>query len=920
MELRCFLSGIVAALVLSSTAAAQVPAPSPETLKSVKALRAYIKNAKKQWTKMALRQGKSKAEARAFGEKKTDYWEAIQEYLKERAYPYDSIDTLAYQRGIRQRERLATTVLRGPLGPARPGRRTDFGFDAPPLLSGGAMTWEYVGPKKLPVPYTTYFGPSGSSLGGRIGGLAFHPTDVNTAFAAMPAGGVWKTTDNGLNWSHISASFPVPYCSSVAVSPADPQLVLVGMGDYDGGIDQGLGQGIMRSTDGGANWTLVGTTMAGLDIGAIVFDPDTPNIVLASSTGGIYRSTDSGATWTRVRTGNTFTISVGAADTSGNRYYYAGLNGSGGVLRSADRGQTWTAVGLSSTTSSQRHCLSASATDPDTFYLMRTSQQTIERGVRNPATDTYTWTDISAGFPNGNASLGTTYNWSQSSYDSYLNVVPQSVGGVVRDVVYVGLITVAAWDGTSWTDYGTTYTSTAKTHNDQHCMAFFPADPNRMLIGNDGGIYGVTYTSGAATPWAISATLNDTIYATMFYQADFHPFDPARMVGGTQDNASPLAQGNLAAWLNSGGGDGCESAINPINPNTVYVTSQRNYVYGVASQPTMSGENVPFVSRLGLDPRWPNPLYLGTNYLHRYNPITSSWTLRVGGYQFSTGSALRTVHVAPSDSRTIYVGLSNGPVFVSTDYGANWRQIVNLNRAVTDINISPTDSKDILVTVSGTGTGHLWRCADTSVATPVFTDLSGAGGSGLPNVAANSVTRDWRFPASDFFVGTDIGVFSTQNGGATWTNMTLPMGLPNCQVNTVSAVKGTGYLMAATFGRGIWRLKLDEPAPPAPVLISTTVTLSRTATAINATVTVRNDGPGTANNVLLTASRLTATTSEATTTALPVSCGTLAPRASVSRVLAFPLTVGAAGVRGNITISGAHDTSTFGSALRVTLP
>ena len=868
--------------------------------------------------------GKSAAEAKKFAEKKTDYWEALQEYVQERAYPNDRIDTLAYWRAIEQRDAMPV----GSVGGGRLGGGLGlYGAPLPPPGVPGGATWEYVGPKKLGIPYVDYYGPSGSSLGGRIGGLAFSPIDTNTMYAAMPAGGVWKTADGGTTWAPISSSFAVPYCSSVAVSPANDQLVLVGMGDYDGGVDQGLGRGIMRSTDGGATWTNVGSAMNGLSVGNIVFHPDNPNVVLASSNGGIYRSADAGLTWARVQAGNFVSLSAGASDGLGNRFLYAGYNGTLGVLRSADAGATWTSVTLSPVAgTSQRYLVAASATDYNTVYLTRTSNRTTYQGVRNPGTDTYVWTDISTGFPNGNASLGTNYNWSQQSYDSYIKVAAQTVGGVVRDVVYVGLITTAAWNGTTWTDFGQTYTSTAKTHNDQHCIAIFPGNQDRMAIGNDGGVYGVTYTAGATNPWAISANLNDTIYATMFYHADFHPYDPTRMVGGTQDNASPVALGNLSAWSNAWAGDGCGCAISPVSPSLFFTTSQQNGVYRydgfsrTSIAPTMTGERIPFVTRIGLDPKWPNPLYLGTDYLHRYDPNTRAWTTKVGAKQFSTTSTLRSIVVAPTDSRRIYVGVSDGQFYTSGDFGANWTLLRNFSRAVTDVSVSPTNPTDVLVTVSGTGAGHLWRCANTAATTPAFTDLSGAGATGLPNVAANSVTRDWRAPNTDFFVGSDIGVFSTTDGGVSWTNVTLPLGLPNCQVNTVRALPGTGFLMAATFGRGIYRLKLADPAPPAPVSLTTTVTFARTGSAINATVTVKNEGPGTANNTLLTVGRLTATSSAATTTATPVSFGTIAPRLSVSRTISFPLTVGAASVRGIFSASGVHDTGSFNAALRVTLP
>uniref|UniRef100_UPI00286AA17C WD40/YVTN/BNR-like repeat-containing protein n=1 Tax=Armatimonas sp. TaxID=1872638 RepID=UPI00286AA17C len=251
--------------------------------------------------------------------------------LRERAYPNDKINTEAIFRAISQRERMqaATTILQ---------QRSPVTFAA---TSGGNPSaigaWEFIGPKNLTVPYTTYYGPADSALTGRVSGIAFHPTDPKTIYIAAPIGGIHKTTDGGTTWAAIGDSFPIPFTSSVAVDPSNPNIVYAGLGDHDYSIDtQGWWfggaynarqfGGIMRSTDGGATWDRTMDFLQGCAINAIVTDPDTPGLVMAAVYGGtaasVYRSVDYGATWsvkpaTKSLIVNAEDVEIGVRDASG---------------------------------------------------------------------------------------------------------------------------------------------------------------------------------------------------------------------------------------------------------------------------------------------------------------------------------------------------------------------------------------------------------------------------------------------------------------------------------------------------------------------------------------------------------------------------------------------------------------------------
>ncbi|MCA1595992.1 MAG: hypothetical protein LC772_06170 [Chloroflexi bacterium] len=185
------------------------------------------------------------------------------------------------------------------------------------------------------------------------------------------------------------------------------------------------------------------------------------------------------------------------------------------------------------------------------------------------------------------------------------------------------------------------------------------------------------------------------------------------------------------------------------------------------------------------------------------------------------------IAVAPSDSRRIYTGSNQGELWMTTDGGATWAPIHTgasslPNRCITSIVVDPHNADSILVGVSGTGTGHLWRCADTTASERTWNDLSGSGGSALPDIPLDSIAV---IPGSAdgaagsggqtgrvIYVGTDVGVFRSSDDGQTWSNATGPLGLPNVPINDLQYVPGTGYLNAVTFGRGLWRLKIEPAA------------------------------------------------------------------------------------------------------------
>jgi hypothetical protein len=236
--------------------------------------------------------------------------------------------------------------------------------------------------------------------------------------------------------------------------------------------------------------------------------------------------------------------------------------------------------------------------------------------------------------------------------------------------------------------------------------------------------------------------------------------------------------------------------------------------------------------------------------------------------------------------------------------------------AITDIKVVDSSNPgDILVSLGGTNPlGHLWRCSDTTARSILFTSQNGdvrdvlPAPSGLPNVPVNEIVVDPNDPQNTWLVGTDIGVFGTNDHGTTWNDATAPLGLPNAEVTSLK-LGSTGYLSAATYGRGAWRFdfgKAKESRNPASLSVS--YTLSRSGSEIFAVVRVANasgTGIGPAENVILTASSFNIGSAPplSTTTGTPISLGTLGAGKSATATLRFPASIGPSGTAANFNVS-----------------
>ena len=218
---------------------------------------------------------------------------------------------------------------------------------APELISG--LKWRLIGPFR----------------GGRVVAVAGVPGDSTTFYFGSVNGGIWKTIDAGIVWTPIFDSQPVGSIGALAVAPSDPKTIYAGTGESDIREDLSSGNGVYKSTDGGATWLHVGLEDT-RQISRIVIDPQDPKTVYVGALGhvygpneqrGVYKSVDGGAHWSRILyPGQEIGISDLAICSRNPQLMFAGAwhtwrppwsnyapidRPGSGLYRSQDGGKTW---------------------------------------------------------------------------------------------------------------------------------------------------------------------------------------------------------------------------------------------------------------------------------------------------------------------------------------------------------------------------------------------------------------------------------------------------------------------------------------------------------------------------------------------------------------------------------------------------
>ncbi len=667
------------------------------------------------------------------------------------------------------------------------------------------------------------------NVGGRVNVVTIDPTDSNIMFAGTANGGIYKTTDGGNNWASVVDTLYYFSVGDIKIDPVNHNIIYAGLGDPNISGYPAIGNGILKSLDGGATWNNIGLSETRI-ISKIEIHPLNHNIVYAAAMGlpyerdslrGLYKSEDAGNTWRQVLfvsdsagvidllLDNTDTNIVYAVSWNRIRQNLYGLIGGpdGKIWKSTTGGNSWVQLtnGLP-TGSFSRISITKSAQNHNTLYAEFVDSSTLEvYGIYKSTDAGALWTTIGTSTLTSQSPLG-GFGW----YFGNLTVNPYND----NDIYVLGVDLWHTTDsGTTWTEVGPPW-FTYELHADKHCLRF--VGPNSMIVTTDGGI---SKSTDAGNSWTYIANLPNT----QFYHVSCDPNQPGTYYGGAQDNGT--SGGNaatLANWPRYYGGDGFQQRFVPGSPLIWYTETQWGaMVY------TDDGGNSFNDATAGINPgethNWDMPyiisssnsntMYTGTSlmyqstgsYIPNWTPTSFDLT-KYNGTDDPEFHSISTIGESPINPNNLYVGTSDGNVWNTTDGGTTWTLVsTNLpNRYVTKVKASNLYANVVFVAHSGykdnDNIPHMHRSVDNGV---TWTDISG----NLPPFAVNDIELS-NINDSLIFVATDGGVYYTMDMGVDWNR--LGTDFPLFQVYDIELEPSTEKLIAGTFARSIWSIGVDS--------------------------------------------------------------------------------------------------------------
>jgi len=756
---------------------------------------------------------------------------------------------------------LHSTTL-GSLAPARPG--TTLASLTKFVAARSLGRWTALGP---------------GNIGGRTRTLVIHPNHPEIMWAGGVSGGVWKTDDAGQSWLPVSDRLANIAVNSMAIDPSNPDVLYIGTGEgYFREIVRGTwlplrGAGIYKSTDGGATWSKLSATdhPAFHWVNDLVISPRDPNRIYAATRTGVHLSENGGGSWRLLFdpevTGGCLDLvlrtdqavdwvfaSCGTFEQA--TVYRRKMTRSGGweaVLSEPGMGRTTLAVAPSD----QRIIYALSASNdagPDGHFeqaLLAVYRSTAGGNpgswrVRVDNTDPEKLNTLlltnPAGASNADCGWGEENSWTPMGW--YCNVI--AVDPVDPDVVWAAGVDLFRSDdgGQSWglaSYWWAAGLAPSFVHADQHAIVFHPdydgVSNTSMFSATDGGVFR-TDNPGAsigrdATAVCDSARssvefmpLNHNFGITQFYHGAPYP-GAESYIGGAQDNGTLLGQDEEGSdgWRHVSGGDGGYVAVDPSNADFVYAESQRFYfkrstdggrTFEVAMEGvTEPSQNFLFITPFAMDPNQPQRLWAGGRRLWRTDDGALEWTAAsrnpLGSGQVSA------LAIAPGNSQSVVVGATDGFVFRSSEAleagaATEWASSRPREGFVTSLAFDPSSPGVVYATFAEFGGRHVWRSADGG---ETWLSIDGHGATAIPDIPVHSIVVD---PGNSerLYLGTDLGVFTTINGGRTWAVENT--GFANVVTEWLTlGTDGNGepWLFAFTHGRGAWKVRLN-PLPASP--------------------------------------------------------------------------------------------------------
>ncbi|HMT08717.1 MAG TPA: hypothetical protein PKA82_11990 [Pyrinomonadaceae bacterium] len=688
----------------------------------------------------------------------------------------------------------------------------------------------------------------GPFRGGRVTAVAGVPSQPNVYYFGATGGGVWKTTDGGVNWEPVSDKFfKTGSVGAIDVSLSDPNVIYVGMGESPVRGNVSHGDGVYRSNDAGKTWKHIGLADS-RQIGRVRIHPKDPNVAYVAAMGhlwgpnkerGVFRTMDGGKTWQNIlfrsEKAGAFDLSFDAADPNTiyaafwqiQRTPYSLISGGEGssLYRSTDGGDTWTDISKNRGMPAGvlgKIGVSVSPANPSRVFAMIEAK---DGGLYRSDDGGETWQRVS---DNANIRQRPWY---------YTRVYADTQNADTVYVLNVGFH--KSIDG------GRTFTNISVPHSDNHDLWIAPNNNQRIINANDGG---ANVSNDGGRNW----TEQDQPTAQFYRVAVDNDF-PYNIYGAQQDNSTVkiASRTNEFAiteqdWHDVGGGESGWIAPHPDNSDIVFAgsyggfltrydhkTKQQRNINVYPDNPMGAGAeamkyrfqwNFPILfSPHKTDGKW--PLYAGGNILFRSVDEGQSWqaispdlTRNDKSKQGSSGgpisqdntsveyySTIFTVAESPVTAGVIWAGSDDGLVHVTRDGGKNWTNVTptGIPEAIqiNSIEASPHDA----------GTAYFAGTAyKTDDYKPYIYKTNDYGKTwkkvvlGIADDAFTRVVREDPNRRGFLYAGTETGMYMSANEGETWQSLRL--NLPIVPITDLAVHKRDKDLIVATQGRSFYVL------------------------------------------------------------------------------------------------------------------
>lgn len=745
--------------------------------------------------------------------------ESMDMWAFERAYPNDDIPVSRYALAFEEQKRLTA--------------QRSYSVDG---------EWESMGPE---------------NIGGRILCLAFHPTDEDVIFAGSASGGLWKTTSQGVGrdaWEQVPTGFPVLGVGAIAIDQNDADVMYIGTGETYGvsiaepGIVNRLtrgtyGIGILKTIDGGASWTHVLQFDADAIKGVqdIEISNQNSNEIFAATTDGVYRSLDAGANWSLVFT-QPNCIDVEIDPTDGDVIYVSqgnfnfGLDPTlSGLFKSTNKGNTFSELldpGLLTAWSGNAK-LTIDPGNANTIYASIqvgwfNTGATTPAGVFRSTNGGSTWANIN------NQNIAFWQGW--YSHDIAIN--PNNTS----EIINVGL---DAWKSTNtgntftqksvwqnW-DFGQILVDVPEggpdyVHADIHAVYYHPLVNDKVFFATDGGVF--SSDDGGET----FVTHNGGLQTTQFYaNMGSSASDPNFCIGGTQDNASYIWRGD-PSWWRVIGGDGMSASVRQDDDDIVFGSAQGLNIFKsvnngntfVGRAPTLvANDFTAFSAPYEIAPSDNDIMYAGATFLYKSTDAAENWAAISPQAVDGTNMILK-IAVSHQDPDVLYLTTAPDPfsgtippkVLKSEDGGLSFSTMSGLpDRLCKDIEFDPLNDLVAYAVFSGFGTDHVYRTTNGGTTWSAIDN-------GLADVPTNTILID-PLNTDNLYLGNDLGVFFSDDSGTTWQdfNDLLPEATIAMDLNMSSAAR---KVRVATHGHGMYQRDfVNDPLAVNDLELTTAITL-----------------------------------------------------------------------------------------------